>query len=115
MEIHGRYGRPVLLAETGIEFDARPAWLRYVAAEVELARAKGVPMEGLCLYPVLNHFGWDSDRPCQNGSLELGGGAAGEPSTSRSLTNWQGLQAIDGGIGGVGSIATLRGLAQELA
>jgi hypothetical protein len=27
-------------------------------------------MEGLCLYPVLNHFGWDDDRPCQNGLLE---------------------------------------------
>ncbi|MFI5408759.1 glycosyltransferase [Kaistia sp. UC242_56] len=70
MEIHGRYGRPILLAETGIEFARRPAWLGYVAAELELARAKGVPMEGLCLYPVLNHFGWDDDRPCQNGLLE---------------------------------------------
>lgn len=70
MEIHGRYGRPLLLAETGIESDRRPAWLAYVAAELELARAKGVPIEGLCLYPVLNHFGWDDDRPCQNGLLE---------------------------------------------
>ncbi len=70
MEIYGRYGRPILLAETGIEFDRRPAWLAYVAAELELARAKGVPMEGLCLYPVLNHAGWDDDRPCQNGLLE---------------------------------------------
>ncbi|MBP0437068.1 glycosyltransferase family 4 protein [Tianweitania sediminis] len=70
MEIHGRYGRPVMLAETGIEFERRPAWLRYVAAELELARTKGVPVEGLCLYPILNHFGWDDDRPCQNGLLE---------------------------------------------
>jgi hypothetical protein len=70
MEIYGRYGRPMFLAETGIEFERRPAWLAYVAAELELARAKGVPIEGLCLYPVLNHFGWDDDRPCQNGLLE---------------------------------------------
>ena len=70
MEIYGRYGRPLMLAETGIEFDRRPAWLGYVAAELETARAKGVPVEGLCLYPVLNHFGWDDDRPCQNGLLE---------------------------------------------
>jgi len=72
MEIHGRYGRPMLLAETGIEFDERPAWLRYVAEQVRLAGAKGVPMEGLCLYPILNHLGWDDDRPCQNGLLEGG-------------------------------------------
>jgi glycosyltransferase involved in cell wall biosynthesis len=70
MEINGRYGRPVLLAETGTEFEARPEWLRYAAGEVALARTKGVPMEGLCLYPILNHFGWDDDRPCQNGLLE---------------------------------------------
>jgi len=74
MEIHGRYGRPMMLAETGIEFDRRPAWLAYVAAEAETARRKGVPMEGLCLYPILNHFGWDDDRPCQNGLLEPGDG-----------------------------------------
>ncbi len=70
MEIYGRYGRPMFLAETGIEFDRRPAWLSYVSAELELARAKGVPLEGLCLYPILNHLGWDDDRPCQNGLLE---------------------------------------------
>jgi len=71
MEIYGRYGRPVMLAETGIEFERRPAWLRYVAREVDLARRRGVPVEGLCLYPVLNHLGWDDDRYCQNGLLEL--------------------------------------------
>lgn len=72
MEIHGRYGRPMVLAETGIEFDARPAWLRYVSDEVECARSHGVPMEGLCLYPILNHFGWDDNRACQNGLFEHG-------------------------------------------
>lgn len=70
MEIAARYGRPLMLAETGIEFDRRPEWLRYAASELALARRKGVQVEGLCLYPVLNHFGWDDDRPCQNGLLE---------------------------------------------
>ncbi len=70
MEVYGRYGRPILLAETGIEFERRPAWLAYVAGELELARRKGVPIQGLCLYPVLNHLGWDDDRPCHNGLLE---------------------------------------------
>lgn len=70
MEIYGRYGRPMLLAETGIEFDRRADWFAYVTSELDLARRKGVPIEGLCLYPVLNHFGWDDDRPCENGLLE---------------------------------------------
>jgi hypothetical protein len=75
MEIYGRYGRPVMIAETGIEFDRRPTWFAYVAQEADMARRKGVPVEGLCLYPILNHFGWDDDRPCQNGLLELEGQA----------------------------------------
>jgi beta-glucosidase/6-phospho-beta-glucosidase/beta-galactosidase len=29
-EVHERYRRPLFIAETGIEDDARPAWLRYV-------------------------------------------------------------------------------------
>jgi hypothetical protein len=57
--------------------DARPEWLRYVGAEVRAARAAGVPVEGLCLYPVLNHPGWDDDRHCQNGLLDFPRGADG--------------------------------------
>jgi beta-glucosidase/6-phospho-beta-glucosidase/beta-galactosidase len=88
-EVHARYGRPLFVAETGIEGeahvngvppyemplphheDARPEWLRYIGAEVRAARARGVPVEGICLYPVLNHLGWDDDRHCQNGLLDF--------------------------------------------
>jgi hypothetical protein len=27
----------------------------------------GVQVEGICLYPVVNHPGWDNDRHCYNG------------------------------------------------
>ena len=47
--------------------DARPAWLRYVGREVRAAMRSGVPLEGLCMYPILNHPGWDDDRHCHNG------------------------------------------------
>jgi hypothetical protein len=57
--------------------DARPEWLGYVGAEVRAARAAGVPVEGICLYPVLNHLGWDDDRHCQNGLLDFPHDAAG--------------------------------------
>jgi hypothetical protein len=30
-----------------------------------------VPIEGICLYPVLSHPGWDDDRYCPNGLFEL--------------------------------------------
>ena len=66
-EVHQRYGRPLFVAETGIEDEARPAWLRYVSYEVRRAIREGVPVGGICLYPVVNHPGWDDDRHCCNG------------------------------------------------
>ena len=66
-EVHQRYGRPLFIAETGIEDDARPAWLHYIGHEVRRAIREGVPVEGVCLYPIVNHPGWDDDRHCYNG------------------------------------------------
>ena len=66
-EVANRYHRPILLSETGIEFDARPDWIRYIGGEARAARRSGVPLEGACWYPIVNHPGWDDDRHCQNG------------------------------------------------
>jgi beta-glucosidase/6-phospho-beta-glucosidase/beta-galactosidase len=66
-EVYERYRRPIFIAETGIEDDARPAWLRYIGYEIRRAIREGVGVEGLCLYPVVNHPGWDDDRHCHNG------------------------------------------------
>ncbi|MBL9058962.1 MAG: hypothetical protein JNK88_02915, partial [Mangrovicoccus sp.] len=68
-EVHRRYGRPVLLAETGIEGDSRAPWLRVMAAEVAAAQQAGVPVAGLCLYPVTDYPGWVDDRYCPTGLL----------------------------------------------
>ena len=68
---HARYGKRIFLAETSIEGWARAAWLQYISEEVRGAIRAGVPMEGMCLYPVLSHMGWDEDRYCPNGLFEL--------------------------------------------
>jgi len=62
-----RYGRPIFIAETGIENEARPEWFRYIGEQARVAEASGVTVEGICLYPILNHPGWDDDRHCHNG------------------------------------------------
>lgn len=67
VEYHNRYRRPILIAETGIEDDERADWFRYVCSQAQIALDKGVPLEGVCLYPILNHPGWDDDRHCHNG------------------------------------------------
>jgi hypothetical protein len=64
-----RYRRPMLIAETGAEGSARPAWLHYVCAELQAARADGVHIEGACIYPILEYSGWENERHCATGLL----------------------------------------------
>lgn len=66
-DVYRRYERPLFIAETGAEGSARAAWLFYVAAEVRAAMAADVPIEGMCLYPILDYPGWDNERPCDVG------------------------------------------------
>ena len=66
-EVYDRYRRPVFIAETGIEGDARPSWLRYIGQEARAAAAAGVELEGLCLYPIIDYPGWGDDRHCYSG------------------------------------------------
>jgi beta-glucosidase/6-phospho-beta-glucosidase/beta-galactosidase len=66
-EVYDRYRRPIFIAETGTEGEGRPEWFTYIAKEVGLAMNSGVRVEGICLYPILNHPGWDDDRHCHNG------------------------------------------------
>jgi len=67
LEVYQRYGRPMFIAETGIEDEARPAWLAYVGHEARAAIRAGVDLQGICLYPIVNHPGWEDDRHCHNG------------------------------------------------
>ncbi len=68
-QTHRRYRRPLLISETGAEGSARAAWLHYVCDEVRVAMDAGLPIAGLCLYPVLDYPGWDNDRICATGLL----------------------------------------------
>ena len=66
-EVYQRYKRPLFISETGTEDEARAGWLRYICQEVRTAVRMGVPVEGICLYPIVNHPGWEDDRHCCNG------------------------------------------------
>ncbi|MDQ2104878.1 beta-glucosidase [Azospirillum isscasi] len=72
-EVHQRYGRPVLVAETGAEGNARASWLDYVTEETVTALRAGVPVEGICLYPILDYPGWTNERHCETGLYGLCG------------------------------------------
>ncbi|MFN2533372.1 MAG: beta-glucosidase [Pyrinomonadaceae bacterium] len=66
-EVYERYQRPLFIAETGTESEGRAGWLRYVAGEVCDALKLGIPIEGVCLYPILDFPGWGDDRHCETG------------------------------------------------
>lgn len=66
-EVADRFKRPLFIAETGTEDDERAEWFEYICNEVWAALESGVKIEGICLYPILNHPGWEDDRHCHNG------------------------------------------------
>ncbi|NKI92523.1 hypothetical protein [Rhizobacter sp. SG703] len=53
-----RYRRPLIVAETSHIGVGRARWLDEVAGEVAQARAAGIPVEGLCLYPLVDRPDW---------------------------------------------------------
>lgn len=69
-EAWNRYRRPIFVSETGTEDCARAEWFNYVCQEVFAARSACVPVYGICLYPILNHPGWEDDRHCHNGLFD---------------------------------------------
>jgi beta-glucosidase/6-phospho-beta-glucosidase/beta-galactosidase len=67
--IHRRYGRPMFMAETGHFGAGRAAWVLDIAADVDRAIAEGVPMEGICLYPIIDRFDWHDETHWHNSGL----------------------------------------------
>jgi len=78
-EVYERYRRPLFIAETGAEDRARAGWLRYVCQETQSAIEQGTPLEGICLYPILNHPGWIDDRHCHNALWDYPDETGGRP------------------------------------
>jgi hypothetical protein len=72
-DVAARYDRPIVVTETGAEGGNGAGWLRYVGGEVRAARYSGVPVEGLCLYPVMDYPGWNDGRHCGCGLIRSGG------------------------------------------
>jgi beta-glucosidase/6-phospho-beta-glucosidase/beta-galactosidase len=57
-----RYGVPCVISETNVRGSSsdRATWLKYVLEQCEEARNRGVPVEGVCWFPVIDSTDWDS-------------------------------------------------------
>ena len=49
-----------IVAETSHFGEGRPQWLNEVASEVERVRGAGVPVQGICLYPLVDRPDWSN-------------------------------------------------------
>lgn len=59
--IHGvweRYGGELLITETAHVNEKRAGWINYIAEEAEALLDEGVPLRGICLYPILGMPEW---------------------------------------------------------
>ncbi|MDQ4075671.1 MAG: glycosyltransferase [Chloroflexota bacterium] len=68
-EVYERYGRSLLIGETSHFGTGRADWLSFVTAEVQKALAAGIPLEGVCLYPILDRPDWDNPNHWHNSGL----------------------------------------------
>jgi hypothetical protein len=68
-EAYARYQRPFLIAETSHYGSGRADWLREIASEAALTLGEGTPLEGICLYPILDRFDWEDSAHWHNSGL----------------------------------------------
>jgi len=58
-DAYRRYGRPFALTETSHPGIDRPLWLRMIAQECAAVLREGLPLQGICLYPIIDRPDWD--------------------------------------------------------
>ena len=54
-----RYGRPIVLTETSHPKEDRPQWMDTIAQECVAALTAGLPLWGVCWYPLVDRPDWD--------------------------------------------------------
>jgi beta-glucosidase/6-phospho-beta-glucosidase/beta-galactosidase len=68
-EAYSRYQRPIFIGETSHVGVGRAEWIREMTDELCLAIDAGVPLEGICLYPVIDRFEWENPGHWHNSGL----------------------------------------------
>jgi beta-glucosidase/6-phospho-beta-glucosidase/beta-galactosidase len=68
-EVYDRYRRPLFVGETSHVGSGRAAWIRELTDEIVIAIEAGVPLEGVCLYPIIDRFEWENPSHWHNSGL----------------------------------------------
>lgn len=59
LEAYNRYNKPIILSETSHPGEHRANWLELITKECLKAFEFGVPLLGICLYPIIDRPDWD--------------------------------------------------------
>lgn len=59
-EMYDRYSRPIVLSETSHPGIHRPQWIKMIGRECLSALQNGIPLWGICLYPIIDRPDWDN-------------------------------------------------------
>jgi UDP-galactopyranose mutase len=68
-DCYHRYGRPMIVGETSHIGVGRGPWILEVAKEVAASLAAGVPVKGICLYPIVDRQDWEDLNHWHNSGL----------------------------------------------
>jgi hypothetical protein len=66
---HDRYDYPLFIAETSHVGEGRAEWIREITDEVLIAIDEAIPIQGICLYPIMDRFDWDDPSHWHNSGL----------------------------------------------
>jgi beta-glucosidase/6-phospho-beta-glucosidase/beta-galactosidase len=67
--VYDRYRRPLFIGETSHVGVGRAEWLREIAAELWSANDSGIPLEGVCLFPIIDRMDWNDENHWHNSGL----------------------------------------------
>lgn len=67
--MYERYGRPLFIGETSHFGAGRARWITEIADEAVKAFDVGVPLEGICLYPIIDRHDWEDPNHWHNSGL----------------------------------------------
>jgi beta-glucosidase/6-phospho-beta-glucosidase/beta-galactosidase len=68
-DVWQRYTRPLLVSETSHFGSGRARWIREIGRDVHRAIRRGIPVEGICLYPILDRYDWENRDHWHNSGL----------------------------------------------
>jgi hypothetical protein len=68
-DLYDRYEAPIVLSETSHPGEHKPNWIQFIARECQSVINDGIPLWGICWYPIVDRPDWDHLEPWHKAGL----------------------------------------------